>query len=48
MYSAPSLPTYWDRYVDDTWALINKGSTEELNSHLNDIEPQIQFTIEEP
>ncbi len=46
---APSPPKYWDRYVDDTWSLVQKGSVQELHQHINDQgKPHIQFTIEEP
>ncbi len=47
--TAPSPPRFWDRYVDDTWALTKKGTVQGLHDHINDIEkPHIRFTKEEP
>ena len=47
--TAPTPPRFWDRYVDDTWALTKKGTVQELHDHINDIEkPFIRFTKEEP
>jgi len=42
-------PRLWKRYVDDILAIIPKGTTEELNTHLNnvDITGNIKFTNEE-
>ena len=47
--SAPSSPTMWLRYVDDTFVLWphDANRLEEFHSHLNAQHPQIQFTKEE-
>ncbi|XP_071944425.1 uncharacterized protein [Antedon mediterranea] len=41
-------PTYWRRYVDDVLAVVEKESIEDLNKHLNTIDPtkSIKFTTE--
>jgi hypothetical protein len=40
-------PRAWKRYVDDTWAILQKDLVEEFLYHLNTIESTIQFTSEE-
>ena len=39
-------PLFWKRYVDDTCTAIHPEEIEEFHSHLNSIEPSIQFTKE--
>ena len=36
----------WTRYVDDTFAFIEPGSTQEVLQKLNSYDPKIQFTFE--
>ena len=36
----------WRRYVDDTFVIMNGSHIQELHQHLNSINPQIHFTIE--
>ena len=40
-------PTFWARYVDDTFAIVKKDRVEELNRLLNSVHPTIQFTRED-
>ena len=40
-------PRLWKRYVDDTFCILRKGSTEELLRHLNRVRPTIKFTVEQ-
>ena len=46
--SAPSPPSFWKRYVDDTFTILESSKKEEFLEHLNSIDQQIQFTAEEP
>ena len=45
--TAPTRPRLWKRYVDDTFCILRKGSTEELLHHLNRVRPTIKFTVEQ-
>ena len=38
-------PHMWKRYVDDTFCILKKGTVEKLLSHLNSLQPTIQFTV---
>ena len=40
-------PRLWKRYVDDTFCILRKGSTEELLHHLNGVRPTIKFMVEQ-
>ena len=44
---ALTRPRMWKRYVDDTFSILRKGSTEELLHHLNGVRPTIKFTVEQ-
>ena len=44
--TAPTRPRLWKRYVDDTFCILRKGSSEELLHHLNGVRPTIKFTVE--
>ncbi len=46
--SAPNPPKFWDRYVDDTHTVVKDNQLEELHTHLNSVDSNIQFTVEEP
>ena len=39
-------PRFWKRYVDDTVAVIKSDQVSTFHSHLNSINPHIQFTME--
>ena len=39
-------PSFWLRYVDDTFCILNKDHINNFHSHLNSICSHIQFTIE--
>ena len=39
-------PCIWKRFVDDTFCILKKGTVEGLLSHLNSLQPTIQFTVE--
>nr|VZI05255.1 unnamed protein product [Spirometra erinaceieuropaei] len=41
------MPTFWMRYVDDTFVILPQDMKESFRSKLNSIFPQIQFTMEE-
>ena len=45
--TAPTRPRLWKRYVDDTFCILRKGSTEELLHHLNRVRPTIKFMVEQ-
>ena len=45
--TAPTRPRLWKRYVDDTFCILRKGSTEEVLHHLNGVRPTIKFTVEQ-
>ncbi|BHF63453.1 hypothetical protein SprV_0200644500 [Sparganum proliferum] len=40
-------PKFWDRYVDDTFVLIERDQVLTFQEHLNAVFPDIQFTVEE-
>ncbi|BHF70557.1 hypothetical protein SprV_0301360900 [Sparganum proliferum] len=40
-------PKFWARYVDDTFAVIERDQVLTFKEHLNAIFPDIQFTMEE-
>ena len=40
-------PRFWRRYVDDTFTALPRDLVQQFLSHLNSIEPCIQFTVEE-
>ena len=44
--SAPLQPKLWRRYVDDTFIIWPHGE-EEFHQHLNNLHPNIHFTMEE-
>ena len=44
---ALTRPRLWKRYVDDTFSILKKGSTEELLHHLNGVRLTIKFTLEQ-
>ena len=44
--SSPVQPLFWKRYVDDVISAVSGNEAECLLSHLNSVEPSIQFTIE--
>ena len=37
----------WKRYVDDTFCILRKGSTEELLHHFNGVRLTINFIVEQ-
>ena len=45
--TAPTRPTMWYRYVDDTMTKIHECTVSSFSDHLNSINPHIQFTWEE-
>ena len=40
-------PRMWKRYVDDTCVVIDSARKEKFLEHINNIDPQIQFTTED-
>jgi hypothetical protein len=44
--TAPHPPLIWLRYVDDTFVLTHEDHLEELQNHINSIDPNIKFTCE--
>ena len=44
--SAPVPPTYWKRYVDDSFCIIKKNAVSSFHDSLNSIDPHISLTIE--
>ena len=45
---SPTLIKWWSRYVDDVHSATRKDQVNQLQEHLNSIEPHIKFTIELP
>ena len=45
--TAPTPPTMWYRYVDDTMAKIHENAIDSFSEHLNSIGQHIQFTSEQ-
>nr|VZI13874.1 unnamed protein product [Spirometra erinaceieuropaei] len=39
-------PTFWARYVDDTFVIIKREMVQEFRNALNSVSPDIQFTME--
>ena len=44
--SATTPPKTWKRFVDDSFAIINKNAITNFHDTLNSIDPHIKFTIE--
>ena len=44
--TAPNPPRWWFRFVDDSHAGLKRHHVEEFHKHLNSINQQIQFTLE--
>ena len=44
--TAPHTPTFWRRFVDDTFVVIQKIQEDSFFNHLNTIDERIQFTKE--
>ena len=42
----PVKPFFWKRYVDDVISAVSGNEAGRLLSHLNSVEPSIQFTLE--
>ena len=45
--TAPTRPSMWYHYVDDTMTKIHECAVSSFSDHLNSISPNIQFTLEE-
>ena len=43
---APQPPTFWRRFVDDTFVIIQKTQEDSFFKHINNIDDKIQFTKE--
>ena len=48
LQSSSNPPLLWKRFVDDTFVIINKAHKDEFLTHINSVDPNIQFTAEEP
>ena len=46
--SSPALIKWWFRYVDDVHSATRRGQVNQLQEHLNSIDPHTKFTIELP
>ena len=44
--NSPVKPFFWKRYVDDVISTVSGNEAERFLSHLNSVEPSIQFTPE--
>ena len=44
--TAPDPPTFWRRFVDDTFVIIQKEKEDSFFNHINNIDNKIQFTKE--
>ena len=45
--TTPNSPQVWYHYVDDTFTVLHMNLIEEFTNHINSLNPQIKFTIEE-
>ena len=45
--TSTSPPSLWRRFVDDTFVIIKKTQKESFISHINSIDENIQFTMED-
>ena len=45
--SAVHPPSIWKRFVDDIFVVIESSRKEEFLDHINNLDPHIQFTIED-
>ena len=45
--TAPSPPTIWKRFMDDTFIIIQRSQKDNFLQHLNAIDDNIHFTCEE-
>ena len=45
--TAPTPPTFWKRFVDDTFIIIQRTHKETFLQHLNSIDDNIHFTCED-
>ena len=43
---SPIQTLFWKRYVDDVISAVSVNEVERLLSHLNSVEPSVQFTFE--
>ena len=43
--TSPVKPFFWKRYVDDVISAVSGNEAEHLLSHLNSVEPSIQFSV---
>ena len=46
--SCPHPPSLWLRFVDDTFVITKAEQSKPLLQHINNQDPHIQFTVEEP
>ena len=47
MTTAPTPPSFWGRYVDDTFGKIKKSAIDSFTNHINIIHPAIKFPVED-
>ena len=45
--TAPNPPSLWLRYVDDTFVIMITSHKSKFPNHINAVEPNIKFTVEE-
>ena len=46
MYCTPS-PSFWCRYVDDTFVIYKEANKQGFLQHINSVDPAIKFTVED-
>ena len=45
--TAPNSPTFWHRFVDDTFVIHKKVNKQGFLQHINSVDPAIRFTVED-
>ena len=45
--TAPHLPRFWHRYVDDTFVIHKEANKQGFLQHINSVDPAIKFTVED-
>ena len=46
--SSVNPPRLWQRYVDDTFVILQQSQKEELLQHITSVDPSIKFTTDKP
>ena len=45
--TSPHPPSFWHRYVDDTFVIHTKVNKQDFLQHINSVDPAITITVED-